>query len=186
MGALGPPSIYRYPRRMHKPETWISTEIQLSLHYLANPSPDLNAEDPKKRETLLPTPISSQIRQVPTPIPNPPKIQGQYFSKTRAGGHQFIFHTSLTVFLLGPGMPLTRCALKKECHCFEFRWEISRYVRLAAKNHFQPNQIGEIRIGAFQAGKQKNVVIFGEQEPGRAIHFPDLHDRFFYWVLACP
>ena len=69
---------------MHKPETWISIEIQLWLHYLVNPSPDLNAEDPTKRETLLYTPISLQIRQVPSPIPNPPKIQDHYFLKTRA------------------------------------------------------------------------------------------------------
>ena len=67
------------------PETWISIEIQLWLHYLANPSPDLNAEDPKKRETLLPTPICSQIRQVPTPIPNPPKIQANIFQKQEPG-----------------------------------------------------------------------------------------------------
>ena len=78
---------------MHNPETWISTKIQFSLHHLANPSPDLNTEDPQKRETRLRIPICSQIRQVPSQISNPPKIQGQYFLKTRAGGHQFIFHT---------------------------------------------------------------------------------------------
>ena len=95
------------------PETWISIEFRLWLHYLANPSPDLNAEDPKKRGTLLYTPISSQIRQVPSPIPDPPKIQGQYFSKTTAGGHQFIFHTSVTDLFTGSWDASNKVRLEK-------------------------------------------------------------------------
>ena len=117
------------------PETWISIEIQLSLHYLVNPSPDLNAEDQKKQEILLYTPISSQIRQVPTPIPNPHKIQDQYFLKTRAGGDQFIFHTFLTYFFTGS-------------------WDVHDKVRLEKLVPLLRISLGDLPIGPFGGRKQ--------------------------------
>ena len=152
---------------MVNPETWISSEFRVWLHYLANPRPDLNAEDPKKRETLLQTPISSQIRQVPTPIPDPAKINFDILVGTQPPS---IVPSFLTDFFPGSWDGHEKVRLKKLVPLLKFSWGDLPICPFGGRKPFSTQPNPQIQDWGFPSGAQKNVVIFWKQHPIKRGH----------------